>query len=71
MKIINSYMDELKAEGSKTLDGEKAFKLHDTYGFPIDLTREILEESGYEIDLDGFEKAMEDRKAFPGGTGNG
>ena len=62
MKIINSYMDELKAEGSKTLDGEKAFKLHDTYGFPIDLTREILEESGYEIDLDGFEKAMEEQK---------
>lgn len=62
MKIINSYMDELKAEGSKTLDGEKAFKLHDTYGFPIDLTREILEESDYEIDLDGFEKAMEEQK---------
>lgn len=62
MKIINGYMDELKAAGETALDGEKAFKLHDTYGFPIDLTREILEESGYSVDIKGFEEAMAQQK---------
>lgn len=62
MKFINGYIDELKSEGQTVLDGEKAFKLHDTYGFPIDLTREILEESGFSIDLQGFEAAMEEQK---------
>ena len=62
MKIINGYMDELKAAGDTALDGEKAFKLHDTYGFPIDLTREILEESGYSVDIKGFEEAMAQQK---------
>ena len=62
MKIINSYMDELKAEGSKTLDGEKAFKLHDTYGFPIDLTELIAREQGIEVDLEAFEKELQAQK---------
>ncbi|MBR2620394.1 MAG: alanine--tRNA ligase, partial [Firmicutes bacterium] len=62
MKIINGHIDDLKAAGETVLEGEKAFKLHDTYGFPIDLTREILEESGYTVDLDGFKAAMEEQK---------
>ena len=62
MKIINGYIDELKKDGNKVLDGRKAFKLHDTYGFPIDLTREILEESGYTVDIEGFETAMAEQK---------
>ena len=62
MKIINGYIDELKASGNIVLEGEKAFKLHDTYGFPIDLTREIMEESGYTVDAAGFEAAMEQQK---------
>lgn len=62
MKIINGYLDELRSSGSEVLDGEKAFKLHDTYGFPIDLTREILEESGYSVDTEGFRKAMDQQK---------
>ena len=49
----------MKAAGVKTLSGENAFKLYDTYGFPLDLTKEILEEKGYGIDEDGFQKAME------------
>ena len=62
MKIINGYIEEMKAAGKTVLDGENAFKLHDTYGFPIDLTREILEESGYTVDTNGFEAAMAEQK---------
>ena len=62
MKIINGYIDELRLDGKTVLDGRKAFKLHDTYGFPIDLTREILEESGYAVDTEGFESAMVEQK---------
>lgn len=62
MKIINGYIDELRQDGKTVLDGRKAFKLHDTYGFPIDLTREILEESGYAVDIEGFESAMAEQK---------
>ena len=50
--------EEMKAAGEKTLSGENAFKLYDTYGFPLDLTKEILEEKGYGIDEEGFQKAM-------------
>ena len=62
MRIINGYIDELKTSGNTVLDGEKAFKLHDTYGFPIDLTREIMEEAGYTVDIDGFENEMQQQK---------
>lgn len=61
-KFINEYIEEMKSSGSNVLDGEKAFKLHDTYGFPIDLTREIVEETGYTVDQEGFEKAMDEQK---------
>ena len=46
--------EKLSAEGKKVLDGADAFKLYDTYGFPMDLTKEILEEKGYDIDEEGF-----------------
>ena len=52
----------MKAAGEKTLSGENAFKLYDTYGFPLDLTKEILEEKGYGIDEEGFQKAMEEQR---------
>ncbi|MBR1662918.1 MAG: alanine--tRNA ligase [Ruminococcus sp.] len=59
MKILDTYVEELSAKGEKVLDGEACFKLSDTYGFPIDLTREILEEKGLGVDEEGFEKAMQ------------
>lgn len=62
MRFISGYIEEMKAAGTKTLDGEKAFKLHDTYGFPIDLTKEIMAEAGYEVDEAGFEAAMDEQK---------
>ena len=51
--------EKMAEEGTKTLSGEDAFKLYDTYGFPIDLTKEILEEEGIDIDEEGFKAAME------------
>lgn len=62
MKILEDYIAKLKKDGKKILDGEDCFKLSDTYGFPIDLTREILEEQGLEIDEDGYNKAYEKQK---------
>ena len=49
-------------KGEKVLDGQQAFKLYDTYGFPVDLTKEILEEKGYAVDEDGFRREMEEQR---------
>ncbi|WFR59971.1 alanine--tRNA ligase [Anaerocolumna sp. AGMB13025] len=58
LSILAELEEALVKENSKTLSGEDAFKLYDTYGFPLDLTKEILEEKGFSIDEDGFQKAM-------------
>ncbi len=60
--IIEEYISTLKKEGKDLLDGEKAFKLYDTYGFPLELTEEILQENGIETDTDGFASAMKKQK---------
>ena len=62
LSILASMQDELKAEGKTVLSGNDAFKLYDTYGFPLDLTKEILEEAGFSIDEDGFKAAMEEQR---------
>ncbi|SEF81035.1 alanyl-tRNA synthetase [Caloramator fervidus] len=62
MNILEEYIAELKKENKNILDGEKAFKLYDTYGFPIELTLEILQENGMGVDIDGFNKEMEIQK---------
>ncbi len=59
LRILNDLETSMKEEGKNVLSGDDAFRLYDTYGFPLDLTREILEEKGYEIDEDGFHKAMD------------
>ena len=59
LRILGDMEEKLKAEEKKTLEGADAFKLYDTYGFPIDLTKEILEEKGYAIDEEGFKREME------------
>lgn len=62
LKILSEMEDKLSKEGKKTLSGADAFKLYDTYGFPIDLTEEILGEKGFDVDMDGFKAAMEEQK---------
>ena len=58
MEILASYIGDLKKNGETTLSGENAFKLYDTYGFPIDLTQEILEEEHLSIDEEAFNEEM-------------
>jgi len=57
--ILNGFIEEMKANNEKVLSGEKVFKLYDTYGFPTELTQEILEENGMDVDMEGFKKEME------------
>lgn len=62
LKILADMENELTKSGQNTLSGEDAFKLYDTYGFPIDLTVEILEEKGLKVDMEGFKAAMKKQK---------
>ncbi|HJB83279.1 MAG TPA: alanine--tRNA ligase [Candidatus Mediterraneibacter intestinavium] len=57
--ILSELIEKLEAEGKKTLAGEDAFRLYDTYGFPLDLTKEILEEKEIGVDEEGFQECME------------
>lgn len=58
-ELLSEEIAKLKAEGKNVLDGSVAFKLNDTFGFPWELTAEILEEEGLEMDKEGFDKALE------------
>lgn len=60
--IIGEYIEELKHQNEKVLDGEKAFRLYDTYGFPLELTKEILAENGMSADTDGFSACMQKQR---------
>ena len=62
LSILSDLIDKAKAEGEKTLSGDDAFKLYDTFGFPIDLTREIAEESGLSIDDERFNLLMQEQR---------
>ncbi len=57
--ILSDMIGKMEAEGTKTLGGEDAFRLYDTYGFPLDLTKEILEEKEMDVDEEGFRECME------------
>ena len=60
--ILNSYIEDEKSKNSKILSGDKAFKLYDTYGFPLDLTKEILTEEGFSVEEEGFYQEMEKQR---------
>ena len=62
LNILAEMEADMQAKGEKTLSGENTFKLYDTYGFPVDLTKEILEEKGMSVDEEGFKAAMEEQR---------
>ncbi|MBQ9796411.1 MAG: alanine--tRNA ligase [Clostridia bacterium] len=62
LAILNTMVEDAKAKNADTLSGEDVFKLYDTFGFPIDLTREIAEEAGLAIDEDRFAALMQEQK---------
>src|SRR4051812_31742680 len=61
--ILDTAISETRREGGKALSGAQAFQLHDTYGFPIDLTLEIAAEQGLDVDQEGFRRLMADQRA--------
>lgn len=63
MESLKTKIETLKAEGKKILAGSEAFKLHDTFGFPLELTKEILEEEDFTVDEDGFKEEMERQRS--------
>ena len=73
MDLLDGVFEKMEANGDKTVSGENLFMLHDTYGFPLDLTGDIAEDRGYDLDHDGFKVCMEAQKerARSAWTGSG
>ncbi|MDF2884781.1 MAG: alaS, partial [Clostridiaceae bacterium] len=61
-QILGEYIEKLQNDHETILQGEKAFKLYDTYGFPLELTEEILKEKGLTVDVDGFAREMKNQR---------
>ncbi len=73
-EILDGYLDKMRREGEKNLPGDLAFKLYDTYGFPFDLTAEIIEEQGFTVDRSSFDrnlKVQQDRARAAARSANG
>jgi len=62
LAVLKGYIKDAKDKGDVALSGAETFKLHDTYGFPLDLTIEIAEENGLGVDVDGFNECMAEQK---------
>jgi len=63
LKLLNESLAEIKAQGKKTVPGAIIFKLYDTYGFPVDIVRDVVRDEKLELDIDGFDKAMDRQRA--------
>ena len=68
LSILADIIEQMESKDENVMSGEEAFRLYDTYGFPVDLTKEILEEKGLSIDEDGFKKAAKEQKEKAKGT---
>ena len=62
LEILSSVIKQAKAEGKDVIAGSDVFKLYDTYGFPVELTEEFVEEEQMKVDHAGFETAMEEQR---------
>jgi alanyl-tRNA synthetase len=62
LELIDAERAKMKSSGSRILSGEVAFKLYDTYGFPLDLTQDVLRSDGIEVDVAGFEALMDQQR---------
>jgi len=62
MRVVNSTISSILKEGRQSINGAEAFLLYDTYGFPLDLTEDIAEEHGLQVDREGFAEAMEEQR---------
>ncbi|NMA08025.1 MAG: alanine--tRNA ligase [Clostridiales bacterium] len=62
LKLLSEHIDEMKASGKTVMDGAEAFKLYDTFGFPVDLTVEILGEQDFTLDREAFERCMNEQR---------
>jgi alanyl-tRNA synthetase len=62
LELLDDIVAEAAEKGKKEISGERAFKLYDTYGFPVELTQEVAAERGFSVDLEGFEREMEKQK---------
>jgi alanyl-tRNA synthetase len=62
LQLLNDLMDNLKAEKQTTIDGKDAFRLYDTYGFPLEMTKEYLADQGFSVDENGFKVEMQKQK---------
>ena len=62
LNLLDELIDELSARGEAVIPGDQAFKLYDTYGFPLDLTRDVAKERGFNVDEEGFVAALEKQR---------
>lgn len=62
LAILSQMIEAARGQGSSVIGGSDAFKLYDTYGFPLDLTEDFAREQGFEVDKDGFEAAMDEQR---------
>jgi alanyl-tRNA synthetase len=63
LKLLNDTLSEIKAEGANQVPGGIIFKLYDTYGFPVDIVRDVVRDENMSLDMEGFDSAMEQQRA--------
>ncbi|MCL7452736.1 MAG: alanine--tRNA ligase [Anaerolineae bacterium] len=63
LALLDEVMDGLRAQGETIIPGSDAFRLYDTFGFPLDLTRDVAAEQGFDVDEEGFRSALEEQRA--------
>lgn len=71
LSLLDSLMDRLRAGETSVIPGEDAFRLWDTYGFPLDITRDIAQENGFDVDEDGYQVALEQQRLQSGSDQQG